>query len=51
MDIKTFTISGSGGVNRGAYNLITSPGLNYFYQVNFWVQVLQGKTIGNNERE
>jgi len=41
--VKTFTISGSGGVNRGAYNLINSPGLNYFYQVNFGYKLFKEK--------
>lgn len=41
--VKTFTISGSGGMNRGTYSLLSSPVTNYFYQVNFGYKFFKEK--------
>lgn len=41
--IGAFTISGSGGVFRSTYTLLSSPATNYFYQVNFGYKFFKEK--------
>jgi outer membrane receptor protein involved in Fe transport len=41
--VGTFTISGSGGLARSPYNLVGSPPVTYFYQVNFGYKFFKEK--------